>query len=79
MTEDSKQKEIRLRKELAQIRRVNAMESRKVTKNMDFTAGNIHADTSHKPIPTTRDIPDVVSLPSNKRGKKENIPFWLGD
>ena len=75
MSEDTKQREIRLRKELAQLRKINANESRTISKNRDFTAGNTHADTSHKSIPTTRDIPDVVSLPANKRGKKENIPF----
>lgn len=75
MSEDLKQKEIRLRKELANVKRLNANESRTISKNRDFTAGNTHADTSHKAIPTTRDIPDVVSLPAKRRGKKENIPF----
>ena len=37
MSEDSKQKEIRLRKELAKVKAQNASESRKITKNRDFS------------------------------------------
>ena len=48
MTEDSKQKEIRLRKELAQLRANNANESRKIEKNRDFTGGVTLRDTQHK-------------------------------
>ena len=75
MKEDSKKKEIRLRKELAKLRANNANESRKIEKNRDFTGGVTLRDTQHKPRPASRDIPDVVSLPPKRRGKKENIPF----
>ena len=33
------------------------------------------ADNSHKASPSSADIPDVVTLPPKRRGKKENIPF----
>jgi len=32
-------------------------------------------DSSHKSLPSSADNPDVILLPSRKRGKKENIPF----
>ena len=36
MTEDTRQKEIRLKKELAKVKTLNANETRKITKNRDF-------------------------------------------
>tara|TARA_Y100000114_G_scaffold45734_1_gene41403 strand:- start:6896 stop:7120 length:225 start_codon:yes stop_codon:yes gene_type:complete len=74
MTEDNRQKEIRLRKELAQVRAANNNESRKTTKNRDFSVG-LPKDTTPKPRPSSADIPDVITLPPKQRGKKENIPF----
>lgn len=74
MTEDSKQKEIRLRKELAQLRAKNASDDRTIAKNRDFSMG-IPADTSHKAKTNSNDCPDVVLLPKHRRGNKENIPF----
>ena len=76
MSEDSKQKEIRLRKELAKVKAQNASESRKITKNRDFSVGGIPPDTTHKRTNTSNDVPDAILLPSKRRGKKENIPFW---
>lgn len=75
MAEDSKQKEIRLRKELAQVRAQNANETRRVTPSRDFSVGGLPPDTTHKATLNSRDVPDVVSLPSKRRGKSENIPF----
>ena len=66
MTEDMKQKEVRLKKELAKVRSQNANEMRRITKNRD---------TTHKAKTSSNDVPDVVLLPQGKRGKKENIPF----
>ena len=74
MTEDNRQKEIRLRKELAQVKAANNNESRKTTKNRDFSVG-LPRDTTPKPRPSSTDIPDVITLPPKQRGKKENIPF----
>ena len=74
MTEDSKQKEIR-RKELAKVKAVNANNARVGNTSRNFSFGGVPSDTSHKAIPTSTDIPDVVSLPAKRRGKKENIPF----
>lgn len=74
MTEDSKQKEARLRKELASLRTQNAMSETKLSKRRDFTVG-LPKDTSHKPVPASRDIPDVVTLPPRQKNRKENIPF----
>jgi len=75
MTEDSKQKEMRLKKELAKIRSQNAADSRKATPSRDFSVGGLPPDTSHKSINASNDVPDVVLLPKNRRGKGENIPF----
>tara|TARA_R110000796_G_scaffold28871_5_gene78595 strand:- start:769 stop:1032 length:264 start_codon:yes stop_codon:yes gene_type:complete len=75
MTEDSKQKEVRLKKELAKVRSQNAADSRRSTPSRDFSVGGIPPDTSHKSITTSNDVPDVVLLPSKRRGKGENIPF----
>ena len=75
MTEDTRQKQIRLTKELAQVKALNASSNNdKVRKTKDMTMG-FPADNSHKPSPSSADVPDVVSLPSKQRGKKENIPF----
>ena len=75
MTEDLKQKEIRLTKELAQVKALNANASAEVKKTRDLSLGGLPPDTSHKVSPASRDIPDVVSLPPKRRGRKENIPF----
>lgn len=75
MKEDNKQKEIRLRKELAKVKAQNASESRKITKNRDFSVGGLPPDATHKATLNSRDVPDVVSLPPKRRGKSENIPF----
>ena len=45
-----------------------------IRKTKDLTMG-FPADNSHKPSPASSDIPDVVSLPPKRKGKKENIPF----
>ena len=74
MTEDSRQKEIRLRKELAQVKALNANKDSKVRKTKDMSLGGLPPDTSHKAIPSTAS-PDVVLLPPMKRNRKENIPF----
>jgi|TARA_R100000149_G_scaffold20238_1_gene7787 hypothetical protein len=75
MTEDNRQKEIRLKKELAKVRTQNANETRKITKNRDFSIGGLPPDTTHKPIRASTDVPDVILPPKHRRGKKENIPF----
>jgi hypothetical protein len=74
MTEDLKQKEIRLRKELAQIRAANASNDRVVKKNRDFSMG-LPTDTTHKAKTASADCPDAVLLPPHRRGRKENVPF----
>ena len=74
MTEDLRQKERRLSKELAQVRALNANKDTRVKKSRDMTMG-FPADNSHKASPSSADIPDVVTLPPKRRGKKENIPF----
>jgi len=75
MTEDTKQKEIRLKKELAKVKTQNANETRKITKNRDFSIGGLPPDTTHKPMRASTDVPDVILPPQKRRGKKENIPF----
>ena len=76
MSEDIRQKEIRLTKELAQVKAQNhSANSNEVKKTKDMTMG-FPADNTPKPSPSSADIPDVVSLPPKRRGKKENIPFW---
>ena len=75
MTEDLRQKEIRLKKELAKVKAINANADAKITKTRDLSLGGLPPDTSHKAIPSTAS-PDVVLLPPMKRKKKENIPFW---
>lgn len=75
MTEDIRQKQIRLTKELAQVKAQASNASRdEVRKTKDMTMG-FPADNTHKPSPTSADLPDVVSLPPKRRGKTENIPF----
>ena len=74
MSEDLHQKQRRLTKELAKIKALTAQENNKVKKNRDMSVG-LPADTSHKALPSSADNPDVILLPSKKRGKKENIPF----
>tara|TARA_R110000744_G_scaffold30102_2_gene71386 strand:- start:1565 stop:1792 length:228 start_codon:yes stop_codon:yes gene_type:complete len=75
MAEDIRQKQIRLTKELAQVKAQASNASRdEVRQTKDMTMG-FPADNSHKPSPTSADIPDVVSLPPKRRGKTENIPF----
>ena len=75
MKEDLHQKQRRLTKELAQVKALTAQENNKVKKNRDMSVG-LPTDTSHKALPSSADNPDVILLPSKKRGKKENIPFW---
>lgn len=75
MTEDTKQKEIRLKKELAKVKTQNANETRRITKNRDFSIGGLPPDTTHKPMRASTDVPDVILPPQKRRGKKENIPF----
>jgi len=74
MTEDTRQKEIRLKKELAQLRAKHANEDRVVKPTRDFSMG-IPADTSHKAKLSSADSPDVILLPKHRRGNKENIPY----
>ena len=75
MTEDTRQKEIRLKKELAKVKTLNANETRKITKNRDFSVGGLPPDTTHKSTLASNDVPDVILPPQKRRGKKENIPF----
>ena len=75
MTEDTRQKEIRLKKQLAKVKTLNANETRKITKNRDFSVGGLPPDTTHKATKASNDIPDVILPPQKRRGKKENIPF----
>ena len=74
MTEDNRQKEIRLRKELAQVKAMNANSSAKLKPSRDFTVG-VPADTSVKKKLHSADIPDVITLPPKQKNRKENIPF----
>ena len=75
MKEDNRQRERRLRKELAAVASLNRNKDSKIRKerNLDIAGGPM--DTSHKPVPASNDIPDVISLPPKRRGRKENIPF----
>ena len=75
MTEDNRQKEIRLKKELAKVRTQNANETRRTTKNRDFSVGGLPPYTTHTTIRASNDVPDVILPPQKRRGKKENIPF----
>ena len=75
MTEDLRQKEMRLKKELAKIRTQNATTDRVVKKNRDYDIAGVDARTTHKATHGGAEVPDVVLLPKKKRNKKENIPF----
>ena len=75
MTEDTRQKEVRLKKELAKVKAINANQNARLRPTRDFSVG-IPADTSVKKKLHSADVPDVVTLPSKRRGNKENIPFW---
>ena len=75
MTNDLKQKEIQLKKELAKVKAQNSADARTLKKNRDFSVGGMPPDTSHKATRTSNDVPDVILPPSKRRGKKENIPF----
>jgi|TARA_R100000030_G_scaffold98802_1_gene89166 hypothetical protein len=75
MKEDLKQRERRLKKELAKVRTQNANETRRTTKNRDFSVGGLPPDTTHKATRASNDVPDVILPPQKRRGKKENIPF----
>ena len=74
MSEDLHQKQRRLTQELAKVKALTAQENNKVQKNRDMSVG-LPPDSSHKALPSSADNPDVILLPSRKRGKKENIPF----
>ena len=73
--EDKKQKEIRLRKELAKLKTQNSSEDRTIAKDRDYDIAGIDTRTSHKATHGGADVPDVVLLPKKKRNRKENIPF----
>ena len=75
MTEDNRQKEIRLKKELAKVRTQNANETRKTTKNRDFSVGGLPPDTTHKPTRESIDVPDVILTQKKRIVNKYNIPF----
>ena len=70
MTEDLRQREI---VELAKVKRRMQTQIEKLLPIGIFLWVRLN-DTTHKSIPTSTDIPDVVSLPPRRRGKKENIP-----
>jgi len=74
MSEDLHQKQRRLTKELAKVKALTSQENNKKQKNRDMSIG-LPPDTTHKARPSSSDNPDVILLPSKKRGKKENIPF----
>lgn len=74
MSEDLNQKQRRLTKELARVKALTAQQNNKVQKNRDMSVG-LPTDSTHKALPFSADNPDVILLPSKKRGKKENIPF----
>ena len=74
MTEDSRQKQIRLTKELAQVKAKNANLDAKLKPTRDFSVG-LPQDTSVKKKLHTADVPDVITLPPKGKRRKENIPF----
>lgn len=74
MTEDMKQKEVRLAKELAQVKAINANIDTKLKPTKDFSVG-VPQDTSVKKKLHSADIPDVITLPPKQKNRKENIPF----
>jgi hypothetical protein len=73
--EDTKQKEIRLRKELAKLKTQNSAKDRTIAKERNFDIAGVDARTSHKATHGGADIPDAVLLPKKKRNLKENIPW----
>ena len=75
MKEDNRQRERRLRKELAAVASLNRNKDSKIRKERNLDIAGVPMDTSHKPVPASNDIPDVISLPPKRRGRKENIPF----
>ena len=75
MTEDMKQKEIRLRKELAKVSALNKNADSQIKKERNYDIAGIPRDTTPKKSPSSTDIPDVITLPPKRTGKKENIPF----
>jgi len=75
MKEDTRQTERRLQKELAKVKALNRNKDAKIKKNRNLDIAGIPMDSSPKPIPASTDIPDVISLPPKRRGRKENIPF----
>ena len=75
MTEDTRQTERILQKELAKVKALNRNKDAKIKKNRNLDIAGIPMDSSTKPIPASTDIPDVISLPPKRRGRKENIPF----
>ena len=75
MTEDTRQKEIRLKKELAQVKSINANLDAVRKAPKDFSLGGVPRDTTHKAKLHSADVPDVVTLPPKRKGRKENIPF----
>ena len=75
MTEDMKQKEVRLAKELAKVRAINANVDSKLRPTKDFSVG-LPQDTSVKKKLHSAEVPDVITLPPKQKNRKENIPFW---
>ena len=74
MTEDMKQKEVRLAKELAKVRAINANVDSKLRPTKDFSVG-LPQDTSVKKKLHSAEVPDVITLPPKQKNRKENIPF----
>tara|TARA_R100000353_G_scaffold50524_1_gene40095 strand:+ start:3759 stop:3983 length:225 start_codon:yes stop_codon:yes gene_type:complete len=74
MTEDMKQKEVRLAKELAKVRAINANVDSKLRPTRDFSVG-LPQDTSVKKKLHSAEVPDVITLPPKQKNRKENIPF----
>jgi len=72
MTEDLRQKQIRLTKELAQVKAQTSNLDAKLKPSKDFSVG-LPRDTTHKAKPVSS--PDVIILPPKRKGNKEYIPF----
>jgi hypothetical protein len=75
MTEDTRQKEIRLVKELAKLKQTRALQDSKVTKQRDFSLGGIDPNTTHKATHGSADVPDAVLLPKKKTQRIARSPF----
>ncbi len=69
-----KQKEVRLAKELAKVRAINANVDSKLRPTRDFSVG-LPQDTSVKKKLHSAEVPDVITLPPKQKNRKENIPF----